>query len=302
MDWTNERYVRLYTRDTDDWLVLSWQARALFPLLLRKVDRSGFLDTKRGVIGVAAQTGLPLEIVTAGLPDLLRDGSVVECEGGYLMPNYIDAQEAPQSDAQRAKELRERRRDRNRKGASRNVTAGSEPHQHGVSVGKVHHVDMSRSVVGASQTVTGESRNAVKPSLQPVQPVQPVQPASSNSAGERTTAQRLVIAANQTIAATIGEQTRPLLAQHAASHELAHAIESAAVPIEFAERSVARQAARLKHPPRTMAYFRAGILDDWAQHNERVAAAGADPVQPLTRPKSSGPTSLVDALLQPKAS
>lgn len=132
MDWENERYVRLYVRDTDDWLALTWQARAMFPLMLRKVDRSGILHTRRGVVGIAAQTGLPLDVCEAGLPDLLRDGSVTKCDAGYLFPNYLAAQEARQSDKQRAKEARARRRDlaiiesQNGTAASQDVTRESQ--------------------------------------------------------------------------------------------------------------------------------------------------------------------------------
>ncbi len=132
MDWENERYVRLYVRDTDDWLTLTWEAKALFPLMLRKVDRAGTLQTKRGAVGVAAQTGLPLTVVEAGLADLERDGCVTKCDAGYVFPNFLEAQEARQSDKQRAKEARARRRDlhvgesRNGTPAQRNVTPASQ--------------------------------------------------------------------------------------------------------------------------------------------------------------------------------
>ena len=37
MDWSNERYVRVYTRDTADWLALSTDAQDLLLLLLRRL-------------------------------------------------------------------------------------------------------------------------------------------------------------------------------------------------------------------------------------------------------------------------
>lgn len=110
MDWSNERYVRLFTRDTPEWLCWSWQSRALWPLLIRKVDRSGVLANKLGARGVAALVGLPVEVVEAGLPDLLADGCLQVHPLGYVIPNFIEAQEAPQSDKQRKRESRERRR------------------------------------------------------------------------------------------------------------------------------------------------------------------------------------------------
>ncbi len=41
MDWSNEHYVRVYTRDTRDLLAITWQARALWWEMLRKADQSG---------------------------------------------------------------------------------------------------------------------------------------------------------------------------------------------------------------------------------------------------------------------
>ncbi|MBV8760127.1 MAG: conserved phage C-terminal domain-containing protein [Deltaproteobacteria bacterium] len=113
MDWSNEKYVRLYVRDTDSWLSWSWQARALFCLMLRKVDRAGVLETKRGARGVTAHTGMPFEVVTEALRELLEDGCVREHGDGrgYVMPNFLEAQEAAQSDRLRAREYRARRRD-----------------------------------------------------------------------------------------------------------------------------------------------------------------------------------------------
>lgn len=106
MDWENERYVRAYTRDTEDWLCLSWEAQALFLMLLRKVDRAGLLTTKRGPGGVAVQVRMPVDVVTRALPELLTDGCIRECRSGYVMPNYLAAQEARQSDKQRQRESR----------------------------------------------------------------------------------------------------------------------------------------------------------------------------------------------------
>lgn len=137
MDWSNERYVRVYTRDSTTWKIIDWQARTLLLLLLRKVDRAGVLDVGTdGVEGLAAQVELPIDIVERGLPQLLSRGVVVKTADAYVMPNFLDAQEAVQSDAMRQRESRERRRakslglpdpvvtkrDANPGNASRNVT------------------------------------------------------------------------------------------------------------------------------------------------------------------------------------
>lgn len=120
MDWANERYVRLYTRDTADDLVLSWQAQGLWPLLLRKADRAGVIATNHGARGIAALVRWPAEVVAIALPELLEDGRIRACTEppGYVIPNYLPAQETPSSDAQRKRDERERRRE----GANNSVT------------------------------------------------------------------------------------------------------------------------------------------------------------------------------------
>lgn len=110
MDWPNEVYVRVYTRETDDDLALSWQARALWDAMMKRFDRSGIIATKRGARGLSALVRIPPNVVEDALPELLTDGRVVEVEGGYLAPNFTAAQEAVKSDKLRQKESRERRR------------------------------------------------------------------------------------------------------------------------------------------------------------------------------------------------
>jgi hypothetical protein len=63
MDWHDERYVRLYTRDTVNWKLMGWQARCLMPLLLRKADRAGCVDVgEDGAEGIAALVDIPVEV------------------------------------------------------------------------------------------------------------------------------------------------------------------------------------------------------------------------------------------------
>lgn len=125
MDWSNERYVRLYTRDTPEWLWMAWQGRALWPLLIRKIDRAGVLATKLGSKGVAVLVGLPSDVVEVGVQALIEDGCLEIHDLGYVVPNFITAQEARSSDRMRQTKSRESyrgvtKRDR----SSRVVTEG----------------------------------------------------------------------------------------------------------------------------------------------------------------------------------
>ncbi len=111
MDYSNERYVRVYTRKTADQAVLCWQARVLWPQIIMVADRAGIIATKHGARGLAALVDVPRDLVDAGLPELLSDGCVrvIAADRGYVIPNYLAAQEATSSDRQRKQEERERR-------------------------------------------------------------------------------------------------------------------------------------------------------------------------------------------------
>jgi len=139
MNWEDERYVRLYTRDSTTWLKWTWEARATFTLLLRKVARSGLLpiDGESAADIVALHTGLPVDVVERGMAQITRPGkdgtaTVIVTEDAIRMVNYTTAQTVRSSDAKRAREYRERATVTERDGASQNVTgkAGSVTDRH----------------------------------------------------------------------------------------------------------------------------------------------------------------------------
>lgn len=111
MRWEDERYVRFYTRNSPEWLALSWRARGLFGLILREVDRAGILKVgKLGLKGVAVAIGAPWVDVEPLLQELLTDECVrfdADRQCVYL-PNFIEAQECPQSDKARKRASREK--------------------------------------------------------------------------------------------------------------------------------------------------------------------------------------------------
>jgi hypothetical protein len=128
MRWEDERYVRLYTRDTADWLALSFDAQAVFALLLRKVDRAGILVLgKHGHKAVALALGhrAESERIDAALDELLADGCIVVDGDRLVVRNFIEAQETPAGDAKRLREFRERARARKGRETESNATAGT---------------------------------------------------------------------------------------------------------------------------------------------------------------------------------
>ena len=109
MRWEDERDVRLYTRDTTDWLALSFDAQGLFCLLLRKVDRAGLLPLgrhgKKGVAVILNSIAIWDRIAPA-LEELLADGCIRIDGTTLVIPNFLEMQDTAKSDAQRQREAR----------------------------------------------------------------------------------------------------------------------------------------------------------------------------------------------------
>jgi hypothetical protein len=147
MDWSNESYVRLYTRDTTNWKRLGWDGQSVLMALLRKVDRSGSLDL--GGLepweAVSLHTGATEDIARRGVEALKRTETVTIRDDRLTFPSFIEAQECSKSDKQRAKESRERR------------AKGSDPSR--------PVTPESRDVTPPSQAVTGghDASHAVTP-------------------------------------------------------------------------------------------------------------------------------------------
>lgn len=114
MDWSNEPYVRLYIRDTTTWRRLSWEAQALFPSLMKLLDRAGRLDLD-GVPPVEAVSDAlhkwPAPVIEAALTSLRESGVIEVTDVAILVPNFVEAQNTPRSDKARQAEVRARRRD-----------------------------------------------------------------------------------------------------------------------------------------------------------------------------------------------
>lgn len=126
MDFANERYVRLYVRDTVTWLRLGWDGQNALTQLLRKADRAGVLDLG-GMEPWEALVVLcraPEDAAKRGVQLVLDLGCAVHDHDRLVFPRYLDANECTQTGAQRTREYRARRAE-----VSRNVTGRDETSQ-----------------------------------------------------------------------------------------------------------------------------------------------------------------------------
>lgn len=110
--WEDEAWIKLYTRDTVDWLSLSFEAQALWVLLLRKCDGAGIIHLgRRAKRGIAAAIGHVdrWETIEPAIDELLEDGClVIEWERAIAV-NFVEAQQARTSD--KARKAAQRQRD-----------------------------------------------------------------------------------------------------------------------------------------------------------------------------------------------
>lgn len=111
MDYGDERYVRLFTRDTVTWKRMGWEARTVLMHMFRKVNRVGVVEVgDDGIEGLAALLELPDDLVQRGVDSLVQRRTVIQSvirgTAAYVIPNFFPAQEAKATD--RARKARER--------------------------------------------------------------------------------------------------------------------------------------------------------------------------------------------------
>jgi hypothetical protein len=111
VNYDDEDYVRLYTRDTITWKMLGWQGQTvLLHMLKGKFDRSGVFVTGRHAPSraVTAVLDLPHDVVESGLQKLLDEEVWVLGDGCIVWPNYVSAQNSRRSDRARQRDQRQR--------------------------------------------------------------------------------------------------------------------------------------------------------------------------------------------------
>ena len=128
LDWPSERYVRFYCRDTASWMVLGWEAQALYPQIRRKCDRAGVLDLGDELKCEALAAVLPKwppEMVERGLDQLISKGWIDYNEelNWLYIADFEDSESAKMTSAQRSRESRAKDAAERRIVASRDETS-----------------------------------------------------------------------------------------------------------------------------------------------------------------------------------
>lgn len=157
--------MRVYTRDTATWKLLTWEGKALLALLFRKLDRAGLAELGENRIeGLAALVDLPEEIAERGLESILiRKVALLigDQRTTLLIPNFLSAQEAHTSDAQRKRDQRERAAaQRHLVEASRSVTPG---HASGQNVTNGHSASQVVTPILSEPSLTEPDRKKPSP-------------------------------------------------------------------------------------------------------------------------------------------
>ena len=170
MRWADEVYVKVYTRDTAEWLALGWEAQSLLLAILRKADRAGIVSLGRtGLRGIAGLTGFPGEVVSRALPLLLDDGCIEETPDALVVRNFLAAQETPASDRARKQAQRARDRDVARQPRSAAVDVPSAPSPPPEELPAAEPVKAAPAP--AAPPPSAESSTLALPFADPVEPV-----------------------------------------------------------------------------------------------------------------------------------
>ncbi len=111
MNYADEPYVRLYTSDTGEWAMMSFEARSVLLMMLKgKFDRAGILAIGKHdpVRVVAASARVPDEVAAKGVAELLANETWVLGTGTLVWPTYNEAQTCSKSEKLRKREYREK--------------------------------------------------------------------------------------------------------------------------------------------------------------------------------------------------
>lgn len=118
MNWDDEKYVRIFIRETPNWIRAPWEYRVVVRAIMTKLDRTGAIEL--GVVGeegwdtLAELIRLPVKITETGMSHALKIKTFVTRDRDdvtvLVMPGFQPAQDFAKTNAERAREYRERKR------------------------------------------------------------------------------------------------------------------------------------------------------------------------------------------------
>ena len=164
LNWPDERYVRIYCRDTIDWSALSWGAQALYVQLNRKADRRGYISLgrlgRRGLAALLGRADLWSTVVEPALAELEADGCVWIESNVLLIADFVEAQESVSSGRARQRKLRESRKAIDESSPDDEAAGGDETSPHDDEA--LHRVTRRHAGDETSQGVTAGYSTAPK--------------------------------------------------------------------------------------------------------------------------------------------
>lgn len=134
MDFSDESYVRLYTRKTLTSKLLGVEGRVVLRMMIDEFDAAGIFAIRGDAAQcIAAITELPLEWVRVGLERLIETETWIVTPRSITWPTYEEAQNCTRSDRIRKREYRRRRTDESTHGTdvpSRPALSRNVPESH----------------------------------------------------------------------------------------------------------------------------------------------------------------------------
>lgn len=178
MRWEDEPFVKVYVRDTPEFLSMSWQARCLLHELVRKVDRAGILKVgKLGIQGIAVAVRAPVAEIEEPVRELLGQERLVwhEAQGYFVIPNHIEAQVTPQSDLSRKRKERELARTSLAQGVTTTPVVPGAGHAESREVTSRHEMSLieenrREEIRRDERDERGEAPALARPTLAPISP------------------------------------------------------------------------------------------------------------------------------------
>lgn len=124
MNWSEEKYRKIYIRKTATRLIWPWQARAALGEFLCVADEVGLLDvgTKDPIGTLAVLAMLPKEVVQPAVDAMLDTGFLERVPRGFLITKFVEAQEATKTPAAKKRDQRDRDRAKSRETTEPPVT------------------------------------------------------------------------------------------------------------------------------------------------------------------------------------